>query len=400
MGAGAVSSGKFDEKLQTSGLTNQIIYAFIAIGVLTFAAGMFTDAARTWRAYLLHNVMFLGLGFGAMLFLTFHYLAGSGWFVLVRRIPEAMADYLKVGVITTLILLLGLTHIYPWTDHDMMHAEHFLHHKVGYFSTGFFVARLVLFFAVVLYFSIKLLNNSLRQDEEGGVSLRDKQKPLSAGFMVLFAPLFTVFCVDVVKSLEPTWFSTIFGVYMFAGFIQTTIAVIIISIYLLKRGGYLGYIRPDHIHDLGKYMFGFTVFFAYIGISQYLLIWYANLPEENFYYVNRNVGSWPYVGIALIATKFIIPFLMLLPRAAKRSLPYCASVGCLIVFSEWIDLNWLIMPSYSAEGFIIGWQDVGFFLGFLGLFSLIVRRFWTKHSMSPLKDPYLHESKSHHAEYA
>lgn len=400
MGAGAVSVGKFDEKLQGNGFTNQIVFALIALGVLTFGIGMFTDAARTWRAYLLHNVMFLGLGFGAMLFLCFHYLAGSGWFVLVRRVPEAMADYLKVGVITTLFLLLGLSHIYPWMDHDMMHAEHFLHHKVGYFSTGFFVARLIVFFAIVLYFSSKVLGNSLRQDSEGGKDLRNKQKPLAAGFLVLFAPLFTVFAVDVVKSLEPKWFSTIFGVYMFAGFIQTTIAVMLISIYLLKRSGYMEYVRADHIHDLGKYMFGFTVFYAYIGVSQYLLIWYANLPEENFYYANREVGSWPIVGLVLIFSKFVIPFLMLLPRAAKRNLPYCAAVGTLIVFSEWIDLNWMIMPSYSAKGFILGWQDIGFFLGFLGLFILIVRRFWTKNPMTPLKDPYLHESKKHHVEYA
>lgn len=400
MGAGAVSTGKFDEKLQSSGFTNQIVFALIAIGVLTFGIGMFTSPERTWRAYLLHNMLFLGLGFGSMLFLCFHYLAGSGWFVLVRRIPEAMADYLKVGVITTLFLLLGLSHLYPWMDHDMMHADHFLHHKTGYFSTGFFVARMLVFFGIVLFFTSKVLKNSIRQDEEGGVELRHSQKPLAAGFLVLFAPLFTVFAVDVVKSLEPKWFSTIFGVYMFAGFIQTTIAVILISIYLLKRSGYMEYIRADHVHDLGKYMFGFSIFYAYIGISQFLLIWYANLPEETFYYVNRGQGSWPYVAGALILTKFLIPFLCLLPRAAKRNLPYCAAIGVIVVISEWIDLNWMIMPSYSTDGFILGWQDIGFFLGFLGLFALIVRRYLAKNPMTPQKDPYLHESKSHHVEYA
>lgn len=400
MGAGEVSTGKFDEKLTTGGMTNQLIFAFIALGILTFGIGMFTDAARTWRSYLLHNIMFLGLGFGSMLFLCFHYLAGSGWFVLVRRIPEAMADYLKVGVVTTFVLLLGLSHIYPWTDHAMMESEHFLHHKTAYFSTGFFIARMVLFFAVVLYFSSKVLTNSLRQDSEGGVDLRNKQKPLSAMFLVLFAPLFTVFAVDMVKSLEPKWFSTIFGVYMFAGFIQTSIAVMVIAIFLLKRSGYMSYVRNDHVHDLGKYMFGFSIFYAYIGISQYLLIWYANLPEENFYYANRSVGSWPYVAGVLILTKFLIPFLFLLPRAAKRNLTYVASVACVVVFSEWIDLNWMIMPSYSQSGFILGWQDIGFFFGFLGLFSLIVRRFLSKNAMSPIKDPYLHESKAHHIEYA
>lgn len=390
-----------DQKFSPSSQSNGIIFGLMAIGLLTFAAGLATDAPRLWRAYLMNNLMFLGLGIGASVFVVVHYLAGSGWVVMVRRLPEALMSTLKVACVTTLVLIAGLSKLYPWTDHEMMMKDHFLHHKAAYFGTGFFTFRMLLFFAVVLFFTWKLLNNSLRQDSSGGgLEVRNRQKVLSAGFLVCFAPLFTVFAVDTIMSLEPKWFSTIFGVYVFVGFIQTAVAVCIISLFLLKRAGYLSAVRVDHVHDLSKYMFGWTVFWAYIGFSQFMLIWYANLPEETFYYNNRFVGSWVYVGPALLLVKFALPFLLLLPRAAKRNLNYVTVIACLIVFSEWLDLNWMIMPSFSPSGFIVGWQDLGLFLGFAGLFSFCVRRFWAKNNMVPTQDPFLPESEQHHVVYA
>lgn len=390
-----------DEKLRPAPQTNLMIYSLIGVGVLTFAAGLALDASRLWRAYLINNLLFLGLGIGGAVFLVVHYLAGSGWFVVVRRLPEGLVSTLKFSVVTTLLLLLGLGKLYPWTDHAMMESDHFLHHKMGYFGFGFFSVRLLFFFAVVLFFTMKLLKNSVEQDSAGGgIEVRNRQKVLSASFLVLFAPLFTVFSVDVIKSLEPKWFSTIFGVYVFSGFMQTAVAVSIISLFLLKRSGYLGLVRVDHVHDLSKYLFGWSVFWAYIGFSQFMLIWYANLPEENFYYHGRMQGSWMYVGIALLLTKFVLPFALLLPRAAKRNLSYVSAVACLVVFSEWLDLNWMIMPSYSPKGFILGWQDLGMFLGFLGIFAFSARRFWQKNSLVPQQDPFIEESKHHHVIFA
>lgn len=393
-------SVNYDEKLQPSSGSNLLIYAMIAVGIATFGAGLATDAGRIWRSYLLHNMLFLGLGIGAAAFLVTHYLATSGWFVAIRRVPEAMVSTLRIGFLTTLALFAGLGHLYPWTNHELMHADHFLHHKAGYFSTAFVAARVLLFFGVVLFFTYKLLKNSLRQDTEGGLELRNRQKPLSAAFLVLFAPLFTIFAIDLVKSLEPKWFSTIFGVYMFSGFMQTATAVMIICVLFLKRAGYLGIAREDHVHDMSKYMFGWSVFWAYIGFSQFMLIWYANLPEETFYFTTRMEGSWKYVGIILLFAKFVLPFLLLLPRAAKRNLRYAATIACLVIFSEWLDLNWMIMPSYSPTGFTVGWQDIGLFIGFMGVFAFGVRRFLAAHNMVPKKDPYLHESENHHVVFA
>ena len=389
-----------EEKLQPSRGTSQFFLGLLAIGIISFGVGLFTNAERAWYSYLIADLFFLGLGIGATVFLVLHYLSGSGWFVLVRRVLEGLSNHLKVTTVTTLVLFFGLSYIYPWTDQAMMEADHFLHHKVGYFSTSFWGLRVLVFMGILVFFSTKILNNSLRQDSEGGVELRNKQKPLSAGFLVLFAPLFTVFVVDTIMSIDPKWFSTIFGVYVFVGFIQTATAVTIISIYFLKKGGNLKLVREDHLHDLGKYLFGWSIFWGYIAVSQYLLIWYANLPEETIFYLSRNVGNWTSLSLLVPLTKFLLPFLLLLPRAAKRNINYLCGVALIVVFSEILDLMWMILPGLMPAGYSFHWLDAGLFLGFLGLFGTCIRRFYSKHSLVPMKDPYLHESKDHHVVYA
>lgn len=380
--------------------SNLMVFALMAIGLVSFFVGITSDAPRIWRAYLMNHTLFMGLAIGAFFILIVHNLASSGWIVALRRVPEAMASYFLGACAFMAILFFGLNKIYPWTNHAFMESDHMLHHKVGYFSMPFFAARVIFFLVVVAIFSSKMLCNSTKQDETGATELTLKQKPLAALSLVLFAPLFTVFSVDLIKSLEPKWFSTMFGVYLFIGFVQATFAMIILLINFLKKQGYLSIVRDDHYHDLGKFMFGFTVFYAYIGVSQYLLIWYANLPEETTFYMAREVPGWLPVSIALPIVRFLLPFLLLLPRAAKRCPKYLGIVACLVIFGEWLDLNYLVMPTFSPSKFVVGWQDIGMFLGFLGFFLFFVRRYLAKHNTVPVKDPYLHESLNHHVIYS
>ena len=384
------------KKLELNPQTNALVFGLMAVGLLSFVAGLLTDAPRIWRAYLLHHTLFMGFSIGAAFFLVVHYLSSSGWVVAVRRVVEAMTNYFLASIAFTVVLFFGLGKIYPWMDHAFMGSDHLLHHKEGYFSLGFFVIRALFFFAVVAFLSQKMICNSLSQDTEGGVERTNKQKTLSAIFLVTFAPLFTVFSVDFIKSLEPKWFSTMFGVYVFIGFVQASIAMMILIINMLRRHGYLSIVKDDHYHDLGKYMFGFTIFWAYIGVSQYLLIWYANIPEETTFYLAREVNGWLPVSIALPVVRFVLPFLLLLPRGAKRCSKYLGAVACLVIFGEWLDLNYLVMPTYFPQGFSVGWQDIGMFLGFLGFFAFFVRKFLAKNATVPVKDPYLHESVHHH----
>lgn len=384
------------KKLTLNPSTNALVFALMGLGLASFGIGLFLNAKRVWFSFLLSHSLFLGLGIGALFFLVIHYLAFAGWNVAVRRVTEGFASYLFFAFAFTVLLLFGLGQIYPWTNHELMQHDHLLHGKAGYFSTGFFAARVIAFCAVVTFFAWRMIGNSTAQDGEGGVERLSRQKPLAALFLVLFAPMFTVFSVDLIKSLDPKWFSTIFGVYVFIGFTQASVAATILAVRMLQKHGYLSVVTPDHFHDLGKYLFGFSVFWAYIGVSQYMLIWYANLPEETTFYLARQKSGWLWISILLPLVRFVLPFLLLLPRMAKRTPVYLEKVALLVIFGAWLDLYWMIMPAYSPDGLTFSVWDVGMFLGFLGFFVFAVRRFLSKHATVPVKDPFLHETLHHH----
>jgi hypothetical protein len=385
------------KKFQSAGGTDMKIFAMMGIGAAGFLVGLFENPTRMWHAFLVYHVLTMGLAIGALFFLVIHYLAAAGWNVAVRRVMESIASYVFVAAIFNVVLLFGIGKIYPWTNPELMNSSHVLQGKIGYFGTAFFSARVLAFTAVVCFFGWQLLSNSTRQDSEGGVELWKRQKPLCSIFLVLFAPLMTMFAVDVIKSLEPTWFSTMFGVYVLVGFVQAVCAFAIISTYWLQRAGYLGWVTPDHYHDMGKYMFGFSIFWAYIGVCQYLLIWYANLPEETTYYLLRQHPGWVYFTMLLPAVRFVIPFLGLLPRMAKRTPSYLVKFAYLVLFGAWLDIYWMIMPSFSPNRFGFSYlYDVCFALGFFGALLFSVRRFLKNHHTLPIKDPFLHETLHHH----
>ncbi len=383
-------------KLELNPSTNMIVYGLMGLGVLSFFAGIFMSPEKAWFAFLLNNFLFLGLGIGSLFFLVVHYLASAGWNVAVRRITESVTSYVFIGSVTTILILAGLSKIYPWMNLEHMMHDHILRGKIGYFSPIFFAGRVILFLAMVCFFAWKMLQNSIQQDQDGGVELWNRQKPLAALFLVIFSPYFVLFSVDMLKSLDPHWFSTMFGVYVFIGFVQSAVAAVIIVICMLQRQGHLKLITADHFHDLGKYLFGFSIFWAYIGVSQYLLIWYANLPEETTYYLAREKPGWLWVDMLVPAMRFILPFLLLLPRMAKRTPAYLEKVALIVFIGAWFDLNLLVMPTLSPSGFTFSVWDIGMFLGFLGFFSFAVRRFLSKNATIPVKDPFLHETLHHH----
>lgn len=385
------------KKLQPAGGTQTLLMGMIGLGIATFAAGLFLNPSRMWEAFLVYHTLTMGLAIGAIFFLVVHYLASAGWNVAVRRVMEGFASYFFVAAIFNVVLLFGHTKIYPWANLEFMNSSHVLQGKIGYFSAGFFSARVLVFTTVVCFFAWRMIGNSTRQDDEGGVELSNRQKPLAAMFLVLFAPLMTMFAVDVIKSLDPKWFSTMFGVYVFIGFVQAMAAAAIVAVYQLQKAGYLSWVTADHYHDMGKYLFGFTVFWAYIGVSQYLLIWYANLPEEITYYMERQHSGWVWFTMLLPAVRFVLPFLLLLPRMAKRTPGYLVKIAYLVLFGAWLDVYWMIMPNFSPEsfGFSVVY-DVGLALGFFGILIFSVRRFLANHNTLPVKDPFLHETLHHH----
>jgi hypothetical protein len=258
------------------------------------------------------------------------------------------------------------------------------------------VIRDLLIFGLLFLFTKKLIGNSLKQDKTKSYAETAKNKSLAPGFLIVFALGFTLMSFDQIMSLDPHWFSTIFGVYCFAGLFYSTLALTMLYTLKLKRGGQLnGIVNDNHLHDLGKYMFAFTIFWAYIGFSQFMLIWYANLPEETRFYIARFHGGWQALSWFLLV-KFALPFLVLLPRGAKRDPMRLRFVGWFMVIAQWVDMLWLVQPSFFPEGPMVGPFEIGVTLGFAGLFMAAVNRFLGKNPVVAVGDPYLSESVNHH----
>jgi hypothetical protein len=327
-------------------------------------------------------------------------LAKAGWSVSVRRYAEGLTDFIPVMVVTSLILLLGLKYLYPWADHEKVAESALLQTKTTYLNTTFLVIRLLVFGLGMLAFRQVLVGNSLKQDKSGDENLTHKNVGYSIGFTLFFAITFSLFSVDLMMSLLPTWYSTIFGIYCFSGLFQAVFAILIpIAIFMKRAGLVKGYVTAEHYHDLAKYMKGFTVFWAYIAFSQFMLIWYANIPEETEYYIMRAQNGWMGISMALLIFRFIVPFMVLLPKAAKRNENHLLIVSGLILVMQYLDIYWMVYPNFYDGQVTFGLWEIGMFLGFTGLFLFVLFRFFTKNSIVPLKDPRMQEAITHHVTY-
>jgi hypothetical protein len=388
--------GPMNVSSRSKGLSAVLMF----IGIAVFVLALMTNKERAWHAYLTGYFYFFVLAIGGLFFAAVNFVAKSGWVVNVRRFAEALTAFLPFAFFGALLLLLGGKSLYHWMDPKYVAGDALLQLKSPYLNTTFFVIRIFAFFGLWMLFKHKLIGGSIEQDKTGDESITHKAVGWGIGFLLVFALSFSLFGVDLIMSLDAHWFSTIFGVYLFAGLFQSTMAsMILMVIYCMKKGLLKGFVDDNHLHDLGKYLFAFTVFWAYIAYSQYMLIWYANLPEETIFYLPRVTGSWLYVTAGLLLFKFVVPFLALLPRWAKRSHTHLAAVSILILIMQYVDMYWLIYPNYDSKVVHFGWQEIGCFLGFAGVFMFVVTRFLGTHAIVPVKDPRQFESNHHHVVY-
>lgn len=383
-----------------SSRTKTIYAVMMFLGVVGFAVTLMTDPVRAWYAYLTAFFYFVSLALGGLFFTAIQHVTKAGWSVNIRRFAESLSAFLPIGAVAGLILLIGAPKLYDWLNPQLVAQDPLLQHKAGYLNQTFFWIRMVLFFGLWLYFAKVIVGRSVEQDKTGDVNLTIKNLGTSIAFVLVFALSYSFFSVDTLMSLEPHWFSTIYGVYCFAGLFQSAIATItLITIYFLKQGRLKGLVDDNHLHDLGKFLFAFTVFWAYIAFSQFMLIWYANLPEETIFYIPRMEHGWVWVSVALLLFKFVVPFLALLPKWAKRNYNHLSAVCILILVMQYVDLYWLIYPNFNEERAMFSYQEILIFLGFAGAFMFAVTRFLSKHSIVPMKDPRQHESTGHHVTY-
>ncbi len=372
----------------------------VVLGALLFAVALFKDSHRAWFGYLTSFFYFTSIGLGGLVLAAINHVVKAGWSVTVRRFMEAFASFVPVAFIGALVLLFGAKQLYIWLDPEIVGRDALLAGKSAYLNQTFFIIRLVLFFVVWCFLGKKLVGLSTDQDVDGDENKTVRSVRWGIGFIAFFAISYSLFSVDTLMSLQPHWYSTIWGVYCFAGMLQSTFAaLILIVIYCMKHGLLDGLVNDNHLHDLGKFLKAFTVFYAYIAFSQFLLIWYANLPEETIFYLARSSGGWLAVSLSLLFFKFLIPFLLLLPRAAKRTPSHLIMVSCLILVMQYVDVYWMVFPNYTTEKVVFGYSEISTFLLFAGLFMFTIARFLKKHNIIPLKDPRLDEALHHEVVY-
>lgn len=387
-------------KFEPSQRLKTLSYSFIGIGVLAFIIGLMRDPQRLWTSYLAAFFFFSCLGLGGMFFAAINHVTKAGWSVSVRRYAEGMTAFLPIMLVGSLVLALGMTSLYPWANPEVANANPYIAAKLGFLNIPFMILRLVLFGVGCLIFKKLLVGSSLLQDKTGDPAITVKSVGRSIAFILFFAIMFSLFTVDLLMSLLPTWYSTIFGIYCFAGLFQSSLAVLALIIIYMKKNGYVrGYVTTEHLHDVVKFLKGFTVFWAYIAFSQFMLIWYANIPEETEYYIMRAQHGWLGISMALLVLRFIVPFIALLPRGAKRNETHVILVSILILVMQYVDIYWMIYPNFNDGGVAFGLLEICMFLGFLGLFLTSLMNFFSKNQLVATKDPRMDEALNHHVTY-
>nr|BFD62674.1 membrane protein [Bdellovibrio sp. HM001] len=387
-------------KFEAPAKLKTLSFALIAIGILTFVIGLMKNQDRLWASYLVAFFYFSCMAVSGLFWIAINNVAKAGWSVSIRRYAEATTSFIPAILVGGLILLLGFKHLYPWANPEVIAESPVIAAKTGYLNMGGFVIRLFIFAVGCMIFRQVIVGNSLKQDKTGDESLTTKSVAPSVGFIVFYALMFSLFCVDLLMSLLPTWYSTIFGIYGFSGMFQAGMAFLAIVIILMKRAGLVkGYVTEEHQHDVVKYLKGFSIFWAYIAFSQFMLIWYANIPEETEYYIARAQGGWMSISMALLIFRFVVPFLALLPRGAKRNDTNVLAISVLVLVMQYVDIYWMVYPNFFDGHVTFGFWEIGVFAGFAGAFLLTIMSFWSKHSLVPVKDPRMHEALNHHVAY-
>lgn len=351
--------------------------------------------SRLWANLIINGFFFMGISLMAVMFITISYSANAGWFVLFQRLPEAMGHFMPVGFVVLLIAFLAGGHsVYHWLDTEAVANDPILLGKSGYLNMPFFLIRETLYFAIWFGMFLMLRNLSRKEDEVGGHEFYLKRVTIAAAFTLISALTFSSAAWDWIMSIDAHWFSTMFGVYVFATCWVSMFALTTMSVIFLKSKGYFANVNSSHLHDLGKFMFAFSIFWTYIWFCQFLLIWYANIPEEGIYFVAR-LQNYPVTFFAAFVMNFILPFFILLSKGNMRHAPTLVFVAGIILVGHWLDVYNMVMPGVMKASGSVGFMEIGTFLLFLGAFLFTTGHFLTKANLIPKKHPYLKESLLH-----
>ncbi len=381
-----------------------VTYIMMAIGAIALVYGFATDGHRTWPSLLLNNFFWMAVSLGAIFFLAVQYAAEAGWATGLKRIMQAQGSHVLFGGIIMLIIFIAgamhWNHIYHWMAEGVMdpeshHYDKIIAGKQAYLNVPFFLIRAIIYIAGWAWAGHMLRKLSLKEDMIGGTEPYFKSRKISAIFLVFFAVTSSMAAWDWIMSIDTHWFSTLFGWYVFISFFVSALSVLALLTVYLKKIGHLEIIRVDHLHDLGKFMFAFSIFWTYLWFSQFMLYWYSNIPEEVVYFQQRITDyKWPF--FIMLGINFALPVFLMMTRDAKRAWNTVAIMAVIIVFGHWMDFFVMIMPATVGHHFHIGFVEIGGFIGFGGFFFFNVLRTLAKAPLIPKNHPMLKESEIHH----
>ena len=378
-------SFEFSKKIKS------FLIAIIVIGAVLAAAGIamsLDHTHRIWANVLLNGFFFTAIALSAAFFVIVHALGESGWHTAVQRVPEAMSLYVPIGGVFMLLVLVGMHDIYHWSHTE--HLDEILQGKSGYLNPMFFSIRTVAYIIIWSLLVMWFRKTSLKTDVDTNIKLFNKQRTIAGIFIVIFAVTSSTSAWDWIMSIDAHWFSTLFGWYMFISTFVSAVALIIVLLFVLKRMGYMEHVNDEHLHDLGKYLFGFSIFWAYLWVSQYLLIWYSNIPEETIYYVKR-IQDFEGVFYANVIINFLAPFLILMPRGTKRKLNWLIAAAIIVFIGHWIDMYLAIMPGSTGHA-DFGILEIGMTVFVLGIFLFVFFSSFAKAPVVPENHPFFKES--------
>ena len=396
----------FSEQFDFSGKAKTLSIVAIVVGIAAIAYGFISGhAERTFLNLLLMSYYFTCICAAGLFFCALQFVAQAGWSAGLLRVPQAFAKVLPFASII-LIIVVGsglLTHnlYHHWaeeglSDPNSPNYDFLIANKSAYLNIPFFMTRLVIFLAAYSIFALSITKLSKNEDLEGGLNSYKKSIRNSTIFLVIFGFTTPIWAFDVIMSLEAHWFSTMFGWYNFAAMWVSGVAAIAITVILLKKAGYLAWINGSHIHDLGKFVFAFSIFWTYIWFSQFLLIYYANIPEETVYFYKRWEGEFLPLFWLNLVVNFLTPLLVLMTRDAKRKSNVLLIVCIVLICGHWLDYYMMIMPGTIGAEAGFGFIEIGVALGFIGLFAFAMLNSLSKVALAPKNHPFLEESIHHH----
>jgi len=376
-------------------------YIMLAIGLLSFVGGFAVDSLRASFNSLISFMFLLSIGLGSIFLVALEHIAGAVWSVPFRRIAEFFGATVIASLIFAVPVWLNLHDMYHWTHVEEVAKDPFLSQKAPYLNETFFYIRTGVIIAIIMLFYTIFTRNSNKQDTVNDQSLTKSSIKFSAIFMIVFALSITIMGIDYLMSLEPHWFSTIFGVYYFAGSFWVTMAVITLAVIYMNQNGHLPKgINKYHYYSLGGLMFAFTAFWTYIAFSQFMLIWYANIPEETFWFIPRMEGMWAVLSISLIFIHFVVPFGLLLQRPSKMNPNRLKLAAYWILFAHFYDLYWLAMPTYNhltgSHTPPFGFMEIGFPIFALGVLITVFNFMAKGKNHVPVGDPKMQRAMEFH----